>query len=217
MGYVYKVINEINGKYYIGSSKLSPNENKSYYGSGKAINDALKKYGKSNFTKVILAKTEGEAKTLETFILHDINAASDPLSYNMTNNALGSTFHSENGRKSKSQKLTGRKMTPEQRSNVSKNKTGIKFPDGYKTRKDKGKPRISTQGRTSPNRGKGKKINLYIASTHEYLSTYNNTVELGNYLSINPETIRQCLIGKQQTICNKQYYVKYLEEQNVIQ
>jgi group I intron endonuclease len=212
MGYVYKVINKINGKYYIGSSKLSPNENKSYYGSGKAINDALKKYGKSNFTKVILAETEGEAKTLETFILHDINAANDPLSYNMTNNALGSTFHSEEGRKSTSQKLTGRILPKKTREKISKNKTGIRFPEGYKTRKDKGKPRLSTQGRISPNTGKGKKIDLYITSTDEYLSTYNNSIELGKYLNINPETIRCCLIGKAKTICNKKYYVKYSEK-----
>lgn len=213
MGYVYKVINKINGKYYIGSSKLSPNENKSYYGSGKAINDALKKYGKSNFTKVILAETEGEAKTLETFILHDINAASDPLSYNMTNNALGSTFHSNEGRKNISQKLTGRKLSPEHRSNISKNKTGVRFENGYsKIRKDKGKPRLATQGRISPNVGKGKKIDLYITSTDEYLSTYNNSIELGKYLNINPETIRCCLIGKAKTICNKKYYVKYSEK-----
>jgi group I intron endonuclease len=213
MGYVYKVINKINGKYYIGSSKLSPNENKSYYGSGKTINDALKKYGKSNFIKVILAETEGEAKTLETFILHDINAANDPLSYNMTNNALGSTFHSEEGRKSKSQKLTGRKMTPEQRSNISKNKTGIRFKNGYNM-VIKTKPGVSKshKGRVSPNTGKGKKIDLYITSTDEYLSTYNNSIELGKYLNINPETIRCCLIGKAKTICNKKYYVKYSEK-----
>jgi group I intron endonuclease len=213
MGYVYKIINKINGKYYIGSSKLSPIESESYYGSGKAINNAIKKYGKFNFTKVILAETEGEAKTLESLILYSINAAHDPLSYNMTNNALGSTLHNEEGRKSRSQKLTGRKMSFEQRSNISKNKTGIRFENGYsKIRKDKGKPRLATQGRISPNNGKGKKIDLYIASTDEYLSTYNNSIELGKHLDINPETIRCCLIGKSKTICNKQYYVKYSEK-----
>jgi group I intron endonuclease len=213
MGYVYKIINKINGKYYIGSSKFLPNENWSYYGSGRAITDAIKKHGKSNFIKVILAETEGEAKTIEKNILHNLNVASDPLSYNMTNDALGSTFHSDEGRKSKSQKLTGKKMSPEQKSNISKNKTGVRFENGYNM-VIKTKPGVSKshKGRISPNKGKGKKINLYVTSTGEYLSTYNNTVELGGYLNINPETIRQCLIGKQQTICNKQYYVKYLEE-----
>jgi group I intron endonuclease len=211
MGYVYKITNKINGKYYIGSSKFSPDKNWSYYGSGKAIIDAIKKYGKSNFIKEILVETPGEAKILEKDILYSLDVANDPLSYNMTNDALGSTFHSDEGRKIKSQKRTGSKLSQEIKTKISQNKTGVKFENGYsKIRKDKGKPRLATQGRISPNTGKGKKINLYMASTSEYLATYNNSIELGKYLGINPETVRCCLIGKSKTICNKQYYVKYL-------
>jgi hypothetical protein len=48
---IYKTINQINGKWYIGKDA----SNRSYYlGSGKALRNALKKYGKQNFIKVIL-------------------------------------------------------------------------------------------------------------------------------------------------------------------
>ena len=209
MGYIYKITNKINNKKYIGSSKKDPKDNWSYYGSGKLIKQAIEKYGKSNFIKEILIESKNDIKILEKQYLEKVKAADNPQYYNMTDDAVGSSFHKIEGRKSKSEKLTGRKLSKETRKKISKNKTGIRFENGYsKVRKDKGKPRFSTQGRISPNKGKGKKIDLFTIEG-KYLSTYNNTIELSNYLNVNPETIRCCLIGKAKTICNKQYYVKY--------
>lgn len=48
---VYKTINLINGKIYIGQDR---NNNPAYIGSGKLINRAIKKYGKENFRKEII-------------------------------------------------------------------------------------------------------------------------------------------------------------------
>ena len=117
--------------------------------------------------------------------------------------------HSVEGRLSRSKKLIGRKLSKKTREKISKNKTGIRFENGYNM-KIVTKPGVSEthKGRISPNKGKGKPINLFNIEG-KYLSMHNNTVELGKHLDINPETIRQCLIGKQKTICNKQYYVKY--------
>lgn len=50
---VYKTTNNVNGKIYIGVHKTS-NPNDSYLGSGIALKSAIKKYGKSNFFKIIL-------------------------------------------------------------------------------------------------------------------------------------------------------------------
>ena len=212
MGYIYKILNKVNGKCYIGSSIKTPKDNWSYYGSGKLIKQAIEKYGKENFTKEILVESEGDIKMLEKQYLDEINAQQNPLYYNMTNDAVGSSFHNKEGRKSKSEKLTGRKLSKETREKISKNKTGVRFKNGYsKIRKDKGKTRFATKGRISPNKGKGKKIDLFTIKG-KYLSTYNNTIELGEHLNINPETIRCCLIGKAKTICNKQYYVEYNEK-----
>lgn len=63
-GYIYKVINLINGKYYVGKHK-SNGFDPSYYGSGKVFKQALRLYGKENFYREILA----ECDTLE-----DLNA-----------------------------------------------------------------------------------------------------------------------------------------------
>ena len=53
--YVYQITNLINGKIYVGKHKSSkhPIEN-GYYGSGKQITAAIKKYGQENFIKEVL-------------------------------------------------------------------------------------------------------------------------------------------------------------------
>lgn len=45
--YIYKTTNKLNGRIYIGKSAKEFNPN--YYGSGKILNRAIKKYGKENF------------------------------------------------------------------------------------------------------------------------------------------------------------------------
>ena len=58
---VYKIINNLNQKYYIGVHKTD-NPNDGYMGSGKAIKQAIDKHGKENFSKQILFLTENEEK-----------------------------------------------------------------------------------------------------------------------------------------------------------
>lgn len=53
IGYIYKITNKINGKFYIGQHK-SLHFDKNYFGSGILIQRAVKKYGKSNFNIDIL-------------------------------------------------------------------------------------------------------------------------------------------------------------------
>lgn len=63
---VYKITNKLNEKYYIGVHKTdNPYDN--YMGSGKAIKNAIEKYGVENFTKEILlvTQTKEEAYSLE--------------------------------------------------------------------------------------------------------------------------------------------------------
>ena len=63
-GYIYKTTNLINDKYYIGKHK-SESFDSSYYGSGIAFTRALKKYGKENFKREILAWCESKEELNE--------------------------------------------------------------------------------------------------------------------------------------------------------
>lgn len=106
--YVYQITNLLNGKIYVGKHKSAkhPSENE-YYGSGKQITAAIKKYGIENFKKEVLhycssleemADKEAEVVT-EDFVKR-------PDTYNMHKGGPGgwdhyngSKEHSENSRK----------------------------------------------------------------------------------------------------------------------
>jgi hypothetical protein len=119
------------------------------------------------------------------------------------------TIHPIEGRISTSNKLKGRKLPPEQVEKIRLAKTGKSNPK--KGKPDGPKPGVSEahKGRTSPNKGKGTPVSLYTTSG-EYLNTYSNYTLLALALNINPETVRCHLVGKANTICNKQYKVKYV-------
>lgn len=54
-GYVYRITNNINNKTYVGQHKIVKDEKwMSYMGSGRLICHAIKKYGKDNFSKILL-------------------------------------------------------------------------------------------------------------------------------------------------------------------
>jgi len=81
---IYKITNKINGRYYIGRHR-TPDINDSYMGSGKAITNAIKKYGVNNFSKKIIAESWNESNLweLEKIIVND-EIVKDPMSYNMS-------------------------------------------------------------------------------------------------------------------------------------
>jgi len=83
---IYKITNQINGKYYIGRHATN-NINDGYMGSGIAIQRAIKKYGKENFTKEIIAMSDSRENLweLEKIVVNE-DVVKDSMSYN---NAYG--------------------------------------------------------------------------------------------------------------------------------
>lgn len=80
---IYKITNTLNGRYYIGRHATN-NINDGYLGSGKAISNAIKKYGKDAFVKEIVAESFSKEDLWELEkIIVNIDVVKDPLSYNM--------------------------------------------------------------------------------------------------------------------------------------
>ena len=82
---VYKIINNINGKHYIGQHKTN-NINDNYMGSGHMIKLAYKKYQLSSFTKIILFdfdNFEEMKKKKKELVPLSCCYPMDPMSYNI--------------------------------------------------------------------------------------------------------------------------------------
>jgi group I intron endonuclease len=208
MAYVYLITNIMNGKKYIGSSRKSQID-ENYYGSGRAIKNALKKYGKNSFIRDIIWQGEGDARDIESQWLEYFNAKNNPQFYNMTNDARGNGLHKESTKRTVSEKLTGRKFSKEICEKISKAKKGS--TTSKKGKPDGPKPGVSEahKGRISPNKGKGKPVVLY-SIDGKFIRQYDSYYDLAIDLNIHHETVRCHLIGKANTICNKQYKVKYV-------
>jgi hypothetical protein len=88
--HIYKITNNVNGKYYYGVHNGSDTAN--YEGSGKLLKQAYKKHGKANFSKEILLwfDTEAEAYEYEGVIVSEkmINK-NNPQCYNLVKGGVG--------------------------------------------------------------------------------------------------------------------------------
>lgn len=84
---IYKTVNKITGKFYVGKQ----HRNYDYYlGSGKLLKKAIAKHGKDNFTKVILEDglTRNQASIREQYWIEETGALSNQ-GYNMNAGGIG--------------------------------------------------------------------------------------------------------------------------------
>jgi len=84
-GYVYITTNNINGKKYIGQKIFNKDLN-NYLGSGTYLKNALKKYGRENFSKEIIAiaYSKEELDKLEIEFIKNHNAVDSEDYYNIS-------------------------------------------------------------------------------------------------------------------------------------
>ena len=140
--YVYVIVNKINLKLYFGSHSwegtgVDPN----YYGSGKIIKQAVKKYGKDNFIiqPIKFYDTVEECRKAEEELLNKYNIADNPYCYNLKNSAIGSEkgknnpmygkHHTDATRRKMSQASKGRALSDEHKQKISRAKKGEKHPN----------------------------------------------------------------------------------------
>lgn len=105
IGFVYKWVNTKNNKWYIGSHFGSLEDG--YTASGVAINKAFKKYGIDSFVRDVIYTGDDYKEKEESFLI-ELDAANDPLSYNLKNTSIGGDV------------WVGRKETEEYRMYLSK-------------------------------------------------------------------------------------------------
>lgn len=73
-GYIYRIINKLNQKTYIGKRKLTLDKSwRQYMGSGRNIKHAILKYGKNSFVKELVsyAYSSNELSMLESFYINE--------------------------------------------------------------------------------------------------------------------------------------------------
>lgn len=115
MFYVYKTVNKINGKYYIGKHKGEIDDE--YLGSGLILHQAIEKYGKDSFEKevLIICITEEEVRHWEKRII-DLNI-NNPQCYNIAPGGQGGyvTKYFSDKEKKEIYKRAGKKIREYQR------------------------------------------------------------------------------------------------------
>ena len=95
-GYIYLTTNLINGKVYVGKHQ-SPVYDAKYYGSGKNISDAIKKYGIENFSNEILcsAASPSELNELEKEYIALYKAQYKEKCYNIASGGEGGDIYGQ--------------------------------------------------------------------------------------------------------------------------
>lgn len=172
---VYKIINTLNNRYYIGVHKTT-NPNDSYYGSGLVIKEAIKKHGKENFIKEILFTFENKedaynkekelvnSETLKDPLIYNVQVGGVPtidwtkdrkeiFSKNMSgkNHPLFGKHHTEDTKKKISESGKGRKHSKETLDKIVATRLQNKKPNPKKgkplTEEDKLKKSIAAKNR----------------------------------------------------------------------
>lgn len=106
-GKIYLITNNINGKIYIGQTTSYRD---SYMGSGIFIKKAIKKYGKHNFSKIILVdniELPKQLDCLEFFYIKLYNSRNSKIGYNIREGGNNSSF---NHTKESKQKIQSRSL-----------------------------------------------------------------------------------------------------------
>ncbi len=85
IGYIYKTENLVNGKIYIGQHQCDEFDEK-YYGSGRRMCSALKKYGKTNFSVTLLlwANSVERLNSAEIYFIAAYDACNRNCGYNLS-------------------------------------------------------------------------------------------------------------------------------------
>lgn len=145
---IYKTTNMINNKIYIGKDSKN---NKNYYGSGKILKLAIKKYGKENFKKEILEECINQKELIEKEIywIKKLNSYY-PNGYNIAKGGLGGDVYTnmpDNMRKQAGKKIS-KSNKGKIRSSETKKKISLKNSNKIFSKEHRQKLSESHKGQT---------------------------------------------------------------------
>ena len=235
--YVYAIVNKINLKLYFGShSWEGTGVDKNYYGSGKLIKRAVKKYGKDNFIvyPIKFYNSVEECRKAEEELLTKYNIAKNQYCYNIKNGAVGMTSEDMKGKynpmygrtgeknpmygkRGKDAPMYGKHHTEETRKKMSKAQKGKivseetrkKMSQANKGEKHPfyGKPRTeNTRNKISQAHG-GKP---FAAIKDGKIKIFTSQHECSRVLGLHHSAINSCLKGKRKSTGG--YTFKYIEQ-----
>jgi len=137
---VYKTTNNINGKIYVGKDEGGQAED--YMGSGLLIDRAFEKYGRENFTKIILEECEksvcGER---EKYWIKELKSQDPDIGYNISPGGDGGDTISNHPDRERIIKQIGNSQKGREFSDEHRKKIGIKSKGNQYGKLNKGKPK----------------------------------------------------------------------------
>lgn len=164
---------------YIGQRKIGQQE--PYFGSGKILKQAIKKYGIENFTKEILCEceTKEELNQKEIEYIAKVDAANSPEYYNISIGGPAPTAGrplSDDHKKKISEARMGHEVLEDTRKKISESMSGENHPNFGKPRSENTRKKISENhadisGENHPKFGK-KDSNLTIKKKSESHKNY---------------------------------------------
>lgn len=220
---IYKVTNQINGKEYVGQFSNSCRTFDGYWGSGKAVKMAIKKYGQESFKKEIIVKGDFNQNLINELEKHYIQLYNTitPFGYNLNigGDATGRLLKRINQYDLEGNLIKVWKSIREIRKNNFTNtvlfctrgcrltyKNNIWLYDGDSIQErisllnqSKELIKIATKNRKRPvSVNKKSTIVNILQYTKEgiFVKKWNNCKEIVNTLHINGDSIYRCLAGK---------------------
>lgn len=163
---IYKTINLINGKFYVGKDCKN---NPDYLGSGLLINKAIKKYGRDSFKKEIIEKciSKEQLNKQENYWIKKLDSTNPKIGYNIAEGGCGGDTFSNNPNK----KEIAKAISNRYKDKDFKDRNTIRLRNSYDDNKESIRKKISASL-------KGKKkskehIALIIKNRRNYLGKNN--------------------------------------------
>ncbi len=120
---IYKIVNLINNKIYIGQTILDGIQFDNYLGSGTSISKAVKKYGKQNFIKEVLLECDcvEDANEAEIFYIKEFDSINNGYNIMPGGNMVDFPIEIQFYKSSKAGKIAMSLLTNQQRIDKARN------------------------------------------------------------------------------------------------